>query len=378
MKLSNFTHGRDNNFNLIRIVAAYAVLVTHSFALVTGTEYAEPFRNSIGMTMGSIAVDIFFVTSGFLVTASLLTRQFTIDFLWARILRIYPALCVMLLLTVFGLGLFYTTNTWTSYLANNKTYEYFWRCLTLFTGVEYKLPGVFESNPYKGSVNGSLWTLPYEIKMYAILAIIWIFLRVLPHNRAKAFKITICFCALFAGLLVVLAHFNLSEHAIVVLPGLTGSRFTWLFYMFFTGAAFFVLKDWIILSHALLIICVVALILATFNQQLFSIVYVSTLAYVLFYIAYIPSGLIRKYNKLGDYSYGVYIYAFPVQQSIVALVSGTSVFLLVFSSTIITFACAALSWHFLEKHAMKLKGGYVTLTKKFLSHGLTITSIMKR
>lgn len=98
MKLSHYTQGRDNNFNLIRIVAAMAVLITHSFAL---TGLAEPFRDSLGMSMGDIAVDIFFITSVFLVTASILTRQSALEFLWARILRIYPALLVMLFITVF-------------------------------------------------------------------------------------------------------------------------------------------------------------------------------------------------------------------------------------------------------------------------------------
>lgn len=87
MRLSNFTQGKDNNFNLIRMIAALAVLVTHSFALAIGTQDAEPFRQSLGMTMGAIAVDVFFVTSGFLVTASLLTRQNTIEFIWARALE---------------------------------------------------------------------------------------------------------------------------------------------------------------------------------------------------------------------------------------------------------------------------------------------------
>lgn len=62
MKLSNFTQGRDNNFNLIRTLAASAVLINHSFSLARGGTNAEPFINSLGMTMGGVAVDIFFIT----------------------------------------------------------------------------------------------------------------------------------------------------------------------------------------------------------------------------------------------------------------------------------------------------------------------------
>ena len=80
MKLSQLAQGRDNNFNLIRILAALAVLATHSFTLATGRPETEPLRGRLGLTIGSIAVDIFFITSGFLVTASLLNRRSIIDF----------------------------------------------------------------------------------------------------------------------------------------------------------------------------------------------------------------------------------------------------------------------------------------------------------
>src|SRR6186997_3455935 len=133
MKLSNFTQGRDNNFNLIRIVAALAVLINHSFVLSAGTGDAEPLQG-LGMSLGMIAVDVFFITSGFLVTASLLTRQSAIEFIWARVLRIYPALLLMLLLTVFGLGIFFTQLPVPSYLANSLVYTYFLKCSTLITG----------------------------------------------------------------------------------------------------------------------------------------------------------------------------------------------------------------------------------------------------
>ena len=73
--LSEYTNDRDNNFNLIRFVAASLVLYSHSFALALGTKDAEPLRNSLGMTYGSIAVDIFFITSGFLIASSMFARE---------------------------------------------------------------------------------------------------------------------------------------------------------------------------------------------------------------------------------------------------------------------------------------------------------------
>ena len=98
--LSEYTNNRDNNFNLIRFIAASLVLYTHSYALVIGTGDAEPLRNSIGMTWGSIAVDVFFVISGFLIASSFFERNNIVAFVWARILRIYPALIVAIIFCV--------------------------------------------------------------------------------------------------------------------------------------------------------------------------------------------------------------------------------------------------------------------------------------
>ncbi len=135
MKLSHFTEGKDNNFNLIRVVAAFGVLVDHSFAVAIGSVDARPFQIGPNIDLGRLAVDVFFVTSGFLVTASLLRRQNTIEFLWARALRIYPALLVMQFLTVFGLGLFLTTIPWTSYLVSYDTLKYLVKNAILVDGL---------------------------------------------------------------------------------------------------------------------------------------------------------------------------------------------------------------------------------------------------
>ncbi len=165
MTLSDLMQGRNNNFNLIRIMAAIAVLITHCFTITMVSDAAEPLRASLGMSLGDIAVDVFFITSGFLVTASLLNRQNCIEFAWARILRIMPALLVMLVLTVFGIGVFFTTLPVSTYLADAQTYQYLLHGATLIRGVDMTLPGVFESNPHH-SVNAPLWTLPHEVQLY--------------------------------------------------------------------------------------------------------------------------------------------------------------------------------------------------------------------
>ena len=353
MRLASFTHGRANNFNLIRILAALAVLISHSFALAIGSSYAEPFKLSLGMTMGSMAVDIFFITSGFLVTGSLFNRQSAIEFFWARVLRIIPGLFLMVILTVFIVGVCFTTHSLSDYLTDKNTYIFLIKNITIVTNISASwnssLPGVFLENPYKSAVNGSLWTLPYEISMYSLLVFLWI-----TFNSFDKLKLILI--ALAVGALVYIVYEHFYHYAEI--------RFVKLFFMFFSGASYYVLRRHIKISRLLFYLFLALLILsASINKDIFFIVYTLTIAYILFYFVYIPSGMIRKYNLLGDYSYGVYIYAFTVQQCIAALIPGVSVFVMLLLSSIATFILAILSWHLVESRALMLKVFFVNYTK---------------
>ncbi len=342
MKLSRFTQGKNNNFNLIRIIAALAVLFAHSFALL---RQPEPLDKFLGMSLGSIAVDIFFITSGFLVTGSLLVRQNIGDYVRARVLRIFPALWAMLLLTVFGLGALCTSMPLAAYLSHPDTYAYLMKCASLVTGVAYALPGVFDQNPFKSAVNGSLWTMPYEVTMYVILGIFW-----LVYRLGKRANLTESGWGVVSAILLFLLFLFEQLHL------LDTREFGRTFFMFFAGAAYFLLKERVTLSHRFFGLSLFALLLAGLaGQQVFSIVYYLTIAYMLCYLAYLPAGAIRKYNAMGDYSYGVYIYAFPVQQALAATYPRISVSAMLLSSGMATLVLAILSWHLIEKRALRLK-----------------------
>jgi len=140
--------------------------------------------------------------------------------------------------------------------------------------------------------------------------------------------------------------------------------FIGLFSMFFMGAAIYVFREKICIRLCFFVLSLILLILAYFNQNMFFIIYIIVLPYFIFYVAYAPSGWIRKFNNMGDYSYGIYIYAFPVQQSIIALNPRISTQMMVLLSASITFPLAFLSWHIVEKHSLKMKGSYVVIEQQ--------------
>lgn len=347
-KLSDLVGGRNNNFNLIRLSAAVMVLFSHSYALAVGSSSAEPWLQ-FGITPGSVAVDIFFITSGFLVTGSLIERKELCSFVMARVLRIYPALLIVVALTVLVLGAYFTTLPLETYFSAGETFKYWEKNSTLVRGSYGYLPAVFENNPFKRAVNGSLWTMPWEVQMYIVLLGIGVAAK---FSKWKVWIWKGLVISIFLGVAVIYLMTYFSGSIGVI----KDVRVLRLFFMFFMGASFFALKERVYIGHWIAFSLLLGAILAIFfGKPVFLPIYTLAVGYIVLYFALLPKGKIRNFNKLGDYSYGVYIYAFPIQQSIVAIepgISGPNLFIIAFPCVLL---CSMLSWHYVEKRCLRLK-----------------------
>ncbi len=324
---------RSNNFNLMRLLAALAVICAHAPA-ITGHGPLDPVTMFTGKYLGAAAVDVFFVTSGFLVTASAMSGKGLVFFTASRILRIYPALVVCVALSVLVLGPLATASDayW-----SRQTWDYFWVNATAYSA-RFWLPGVFERLP-DHAVNGSIWSLMVEVRLY-----LGVFVAALLGLLPRRAVINLCGLILFAASEYVLwtegpnFAFKYQLHSAV---------------MFLVGSLAWINRDSIRLNRWFIAaLLAVALVLA--NKPAFLVLYEGLLPCLVFAAAFVPR--LDWYNRVGDYSYGVYLYGWPAQQlALIAMggVSGNTANALLGGA--FALLCGIVSWHLIEKPSLALK-----------------------
>jgi peptidoglycan/LPS O-acetylase OafA/YrhL len=327
--------GRENNFNLIRMIAATAVLVSHAWPLALGKGAVEPLLVETGYKLGTTSVTIFFAISGFFITKSFDRRVSLSDFALSRVARIYPGLMVALALTAGLLGPIFTRPGLAAYLGDIHSWSY-GPINLLLRKHQWCLPGVFLDNPYGCAINGSLWTLYSEVRCY-VLVVVAGFLGI---SRPRFFPI----------LLIVAAG------ATFIVPqaeggGVLGAAAT-LTLPFAIGAATYVYRRYVPVS-ALLAIGLIALAVLAFGTIFYPVMHALALSYAVLWLGFARIPGIQVYNRLGDYSYGMYIYAFPVEQTWMALNHHWSALQLIGLSLPVTLLLAIASWTWIEEPALR-------------------------
>lgn len=334
---------RVNNFDAVRIFAALVVIFGHAHPLS-----ANPDATIFGNGVQGIAVKVFFVVSGYLVAKSWESDPNPGRFLLRRGLRLLPGLALLLLLTVAVLGPVFTTLPIGEYLTNGGTWRYLVYNLVLYP--VYALPGVFEHNLYPWAVNGSLWSLPAEVLMYLLLPVIYL-AAVFDRSRRLFVLVTV---ALAVGSLYYLTH-STPESQLVYWG--TGSRSVVdVGPYFFIGSLYAVtpMKNWLSAPVAILLIGMVALFQVP-DYMLQQLGLMIALPYAVLAFATQATPVISRMGRFGDPSYGVYLYGFPVQQTLFYLFPKMGPLDNALWASVLALALGYGSWHLIEKRALALK-----------------------
>lgn len=325
--------GHGPNFDLVRLIAASAVLISHAFPITMGDNRAEPLYRGTGgdLTLGTLAVGIFFATSGFLIAGSMERSRSIPAFAWRRAVRIWPALVTVTLLSVFVLGPLLTTDP--NYFAQTSTFLYL---LNIFFLFEPTLPGVFSNNPFPNAVNGSLWTLFHEVACYAFLA---------ATARLGFFRNPILYLLAFLSALIGTLSLADQSGALLKLQ-----QFCSLGSYFLGGVLLYLLREKAPLSLSFAVAAGMIMIggVAIGSAEIIAPL---CMPYLAVYV-----GLQHQWIKIpGDYSYGIYVWAFPIQQVAAQLAPGMHPVVNILIALPITVGLGVASWMLVEKPALQLK-----------------------
>ncbi|MHA6140194.1 acyltransferase family protein [Pseudomonas mohnii] len=334
MKLNYALLRDNNNADLLRLVAACAVIWGHAYALVPGAATTEPIGGLLGFDYsGSLAVEFFFFLSGILVTNSWINNSSPLNFILARFFRVFPAILVSAAACVLLLGPMLTTLPLNSYFADSAIFSEIFR----HPYIQYSLPGVFENSNFP-LTNGSIWTIRYELIMYAML---------LAAGLCGVFRHRLFATVVLIAILVTSMFFPEEIQLIGLMNIDIGGRLP-AFFAF--GALLALYKD----QASINIRVVSGLILFAWIFR-----HGSAFQFV-FYPAFLMTALwlmttdpIKALRLPGDFSYGVYVFGWPIQKVIAAEFPHFSIHANQAVTIAVSLALASISWFVIEKPCIR-------------------------
>jgi peptidoglycan/LPS O-acetylase OafA/YrhL len=316
---------------------ALSVIFIHVPQVVYGWTIAHPFWMPWLRPISAMVVPMFFALSGFLVAGSMLRSKTLVTFFGLRFLRIAPALSVEVTLSALILGPIFTNLLVKDYFSDPLFFRYFYN---LIGHVQFVLPGAFANNPFPDQVNSQLWTIPPELKCYILMGLLSLFL--VFRSRLYLLAVAVAF-----NVVVFAFYHGLDEPGRINVPpiAIVGS--------FLAGVTLFMFRDRIAANLALFL----ASLLATVT-----LLYMPDGDYfIAFPVAYLTAYLgtfnpVRHGGDYADYSYGIYLYGFPIQQAVTALTGDHRSWYLDLCFVLpATFIVAALSWRLIERPALQLR-----------------------
>ncbi len=330
-----------NSFNLVRLLAALAVIASHSVLIPFGNGAKEPLHALTALTLGQHAVNIFFVISGFTLARSLDTNSNLAQYAVARLLRIMPALFGFGLVFALFIGPIMTSASLGEYFLDARTWLY-----PILVGLQFQHtnppPGLFESAPIAGAVNNPLWTIKYEIFAYLALGIVAL---------AGGLKRRWFIAATLVLFVALTRSFQPFEADGLLGPLFQAAKFGTCFLL---GVMAYSMRSFVPTAAVWLIVSVAtAAVLWSSSFALFGYLLVD--AHLAFVVGANSFGFATKWTQVNDISYGTYIYGWPIQQSVLALLPGISALMGGSISVLLAIIAGYVSWQLIERPALSLK-----------------------
>lgn len=342
--------GRPSGFDYLRISLSVSIIIWHTIEVCYGHPEVNKYWMGPLKPIPSFLIPSFFALSGFLIAGSLARNDLS-SFLTLRMIRIAPALACEVLISAFLIGSSLTTIALSEYFLHPMFWSYM---LNMVGDIHYHLPGVFNTNPVS-QVNAQLWTIPYELECYiAISALGLIGLT----RKPRLFFLVVAILQVF-----MFTRTAFSFHDLTYNPGFARGAPTGdlCLLAFLAGVAAFLLRNEIPFNKPVMAgMLVLSWVTLSFPQ---------TAYFSAFPVAYLTVWIGLQNPKRGrvvlgaDYSYGMYLYGYPIQQALYYLGAHDWFTNLPLS---LTLSCAAayFSWNYVEEPIGKKRKMFLTLVSR--------------
>jgi peptidoglycan/LPS O-acetylase OafA/YrhL len=340
-------HGRlenkSNTFTAMRIVFALVVVYAHAVLIPMGLPYHGVWPEFVDATV-QLALDGFFILSGYMITASLLNRPDMTSFTLSRVLRIFPGLIAAVLLMWLVVGPLFTELSLSEYWSNSQTLQFPLMVISQADPLA-GLPEVFNASPIGGTMNGALWTIRYELLAYlgvGLLAAVGL------YRSRTVILIWAGLAVSFGALYQIFGYSGIGEGTIGSMARFGPA--------FMIGAGFYAARDQIPLSAGYVGLALLAAI-ASQGTALGPVMLQIALAWLYLWVGFldVPGRIGKALREVEDVSYGVYILHWPLGMMAFALMPGIGANALF---AIMTVSAIAAGWVLrvtVEKPALAMK-----------------------